>query len=138
MDIFQVLNGFCVSMGRALYGAIFEKAMDIPAQKIPEVFESYIQALEMLNTFDTGKYGVSCKLAPDEYHFLNLRAGGIIEGERCCTRVLSGDFQALEECRGFTWMDYRLDEMIKNSLYCAYFEKTNRDLLEDSDFFTDK
>lgn len=82
-------------------------------------------------------YSLANGLALDEYQFLNLRAGAILEGRQSYEKILTQCFSELEKCRGFTGMDFRLDEAIRNSLAASYWARTKRDLIFDAKFFTD-
>ena len=140
MHIFQVLNGSRIEGNlQKLYKRIKNRLIRLTSQQeLMTTLESYLQALDMLNTREIGAYALATGLAPDEYHFLNLRAGAVIEGEECYRRVLNGDFSPLEKCRGFTYKDYRLDETIRSYLDLLYYKQTSgRSLYKDAAFFDD-
>lgn len=142
MDIFQALgnNRFPREDISALYKSIWKKIERLATHEIMEVLESHLDALDALNTLDIGQYALASGLAPDEYHFLNLRAGVIMQGRKCFEHVLAGDFSPLDKLQGFTWVTWRLDETIKQSLRLNYFSKTNDtrlNLFDDAPFYSE-
>lgn len=140
MDIFQALgnNRFPRQDISALNKSIWKKIERLATHEIMEVLESHLDALDALNTPSIGQYALASGLAPDEYHFLNLRAGAIMQGRKCFERVLAGDFEPLDKLQGFTWVTWRLDETIKQSLRLNYFSKTNdASLFDDAPFYSE-
>ena len=103
MDIFQALgnNRFPRENISALYKSIWKKIERLATHEIMEALESHLDALDALNTPSIGEYALASGLAPDEYHFLNLRAGVIMQGRKCFERVLAVDYAPLEKLRGF-------------------------------------
>lgn len=141
MDIFQVLGNNRFPKKDHLKGMqvrVHKKLELLASHEIMEVLGSHLDALDALNTLDIGQYALASGLAPDEYHFLNLRAGIIMQGRKCFERVLAGDYESLEKLRGFTWQDWRLDENIRLLLELAYHDKTNRSsLFDEAPFYSE-
>ena len=138
MDIFQVIGSSRFPKKDVLSNRrISEKIRPLGMHEAMHALQTYIDALDALNTHDIGNYALASGLAPDEYHFLNLRAGVIMQGRKCFERVLVGDYAPLEKLRDFTWIDWRLDEAIKSPLWAAYYRETGSNIFDDAPFFSD-
>ena len=142
MDIFQALgnNRFPRKDILAMEKGVWKKVEHLTPHEIMEALESHLDALDTLNTPAIGNYALASGLAPDEYHFLNLRAGVILQGRKCFERVLAGNFEPLDNLQGFTWVTWRLDETIKQYLNLNYLSKTNYstpNLLDNVPFYSD-
>lgn len=138
MSIFKLLPDDSLLNSQKWEEIFFNRAILRPADDLLEIFESYVDCLDRLNSSKLIEFCLDAEFCSDFMDFYHLRVCMVLKGQDFFNAIISGNFENVSIAASFLGLVNRYDDGIRRSLIAAYIANSGRILLNDATFYTTK